>query len=110
MRTYVLIVAHAGAEDLTDQLAGTPVEFVGKSGRVRVAIVSAKAEDTYKLVVGGTEVVPAGCRANKLAAADSQSVSVGDFVHDVAGLKPGTKMSLEISAAAASESMVAVAS
>lgn len=109
MPTYVHSVAHSGSETLTDQLANTPVSRVGPSGRVQVAIQSAKAEDTYEVALeDGSVIVPEGCHANILGAADTGVLDSTAFIHDVRGLPVGAKILLTIVAAAASESRVAV--
>jgi len=109
MATYIHVIAHSGGETLTDQLDGTAVARVGPSGRVQAAVVSAKAEDTYRLYTdGGIDIIPAGSHANKLAAADLQSIDASDFIYDVRNLPVGAELRLEIIAAAASESMVGV--
>lgn len=109
MPTYVHTVAHSGGETLTDQLANTVVGSVGPSGRVQAGFASAKGEDTFELrLEDGTIIVPAGCHANVLAAADLMSIGSNEFVHDVRALPVGEKMLLTIVAAGASETMSAI--
>jgi len=109
MATYVATIVHSGAETVNDQLSGTAVARVGPSGRVQAAFGCSKAETTARLYTAeGIDIIPDGSHPNIMGAADTYRISGNDFIYDVSGLPPGTHLLLELVAAAASESTVAV--
>lgn len=110
MPTYVHTVAHSGAETINGQLDGTAVAKVGPSGVVKAAFGGSKAETTavLKLREGGREIIPPGSHPNVLGAADSISIQSLDFIYEERGLPPGAEIELEIVAAAAAESSIAI--
>lgn len=109
MPTYVHTIAHSGAETISDQLSGTAVARVGPTGRVQAAFAAAKAENTARLYTAeGIDIIPDGSHPNIMGAADTYKISGNDFIYDVSGLPPGAELLLELVAAAASESSVAV--
>jgi hypothetical protein len=109
MPTFVKSRIAAGAETVTDQLAGTAVAFAGPTGRVRAGAMSVLSTTTLTLKGrnSGIEIVPKGSFAVAQAI-----TAIGDKIGDVmiyeGFVKPGEPLELEIIAAAATTTFVAV--
>lgn len=110
MATYYHEMVHSGAETLTNQLAGTAVATVGSTGTVRASFAASDASNTATLKVRdtGQEIIPSGSHPNVQAAANAQTMDAQDFVYQASGLPAGANLDLEVVAAAASSSTVAV--
>jgi hypothetical protein len=109
MPTFVKARIAAGAETVTDQLAGTAVAFAGPSGRVRAGALSVLSTTTLTLKGrnSGKEICPKGTTA-----VASALTAIGDKIGDVmiyeGFVTPGEPLELEIVAAAATTTLVAV--
>ena len=110
MATYYHEMVHSGAETLTNQLQGTAVYTVGASGTVRASFASSDATNvaTLKVRDSGQEIIPSGSHPNVQAAANAQTQNAQDFVYQASGLQPGANLDLEVVAASAGSSVVAV--
>lgn len=102
-------MVHTGAETLNDQLSGTAVAFAGPQGRVRAAYVSSDGTSTATLKgrESGKEVIPATSHAAQKAIA-GWGDSIGEqFIYE-GFVNPGEPLDLQVVAATASTSAVAV--
>jgi hypothetical protein len=109
MPTFVQSRIAAGAETVTDQLAGTAVAFAGPTGRVRAGAISVVT--TTKILLkgrnSGKEIIP-----NNSFAVASALTALGDKIGDVmiyeGFVDPKEPLELTIVAAAATTTFVAV--
>lgn len=108
-KTYVHEMVHTGAETLNDQLAGTAVAFAGKTGRVRAAYGSSDGTSTATLKgrESGLEIIPATSHALQRTLADYGDTVSRGFIYE-GQVKPGEALDLQVVAASASTSAVAV--
>lgn len=109
MATYVHEMVHSGAETLNDQLAGTAVAFAGPTGVVEAAYAGSDGTSTATLKgrESGLEVIPSGSHALQRTLADYGD-TLGQGFFYAAKVKPGEPLDLQVVAATASTSAVAV--
>lgn len=83
-KTLVVSDTSGGAGTSTDQLAGTAVEFAGKSGRVRAFFISTLTTTTAVLKgsKSGKEIIPSGCNPNVVGPITAQAGDANAFVFD----------------------------
>lgn len=110
MATFYKEFVSSGAETLTNQLSGTAVYTVGSSGTVKASFGATEGTNTCTLKVRdtGQEIIPSGSAPNVIQAATALSMNAQDFVYQASGLPAGANLDLEIVAAAAGTSMIAV--
>jgi hypothetical protein len=110
MATFYKEFVSSGAETLTNQLSGTAVYTVGSSGTVKASFGASEGSNTATLKVRdtGQEIIPSGSAPNVQAAANTLGMDAQDFVYQASGLPSGANLDLEIVAAAAGTSMIAV--
>lgn len=109
MRTFVHEIVHSGAETVVDQLNGTPVARVGGSGKVRAAFKATDGTNTASLVgrSSGKIVIAPGSHAGAEVIAELKAQKE-DFIYETSGLEIGEELDLEVVAASASSTLVAV--
>jgi len=95
--TYNHAVTSGGAGTSADQLAGTAVEFAGKTGRVRVSFVSTLTTTTATLKgsKSGKEIVPSGSHALCTGAITALANDVNHFIYD-GFVDPGERLDLAV--------------
>ena len=108
-KTYVHEMVHAGAETLNDQLSGTAVAFAGPTGVVRASFAASDGTNTATLKgrESGLEVIPSGSHAAQRTLADVGDTMVRGFIY-TGRVRPNEPLDLQVVAAAASTSVVAV--
>lgn len=109
MPTFVQDRISAGAETVTDQLAGTAVAFAGPTGHVSAAAVCTLATTTLLLKgrVSGKEVIPNGSSAVVSGALTALDLTSIHFIYE-GDVQPGEPLELQITAAAACTTLVGV--
>lgn len=107
--TYVKGFTHTGAETVSNQLSGTAVERAGKTGLVRAAFLSTLFTTTATLrgKTSGKSVIPPGSNAGPKALTDQGDAMGEQFIYE-AFVDPGEELDLQVVAAAAATSLVAV--
>lgn len=107
--TYVKGFTHSGAETLTNQLNGTAVQKAGSSGLVRAAFVSTLFTTTATLrgKKSGKSIIPPGSNAAPKALTDQGDGLCQQFIYE-AFVEPDEELDLQVVAAAAATSLVAV--
>lgn len=107
--TYVHEMVHTGAETLNDQLAGTAVAFAGRSGLVRATYAGSDGTSTATLKgrTSGKEIIPAGSHALQRTLADYGDTLARGWLYE-GRVNPGEPLDLQVVAATASTSAVAV--
>jgi len=95
--TYNHAVTSGGAGTSADQLAGTAVEFAGKTGRVRASFVSTLTTTTATLKgsKSGKEIIPAGSHALTHGAITALGGDVNTFIYD-GFVEPGERLDLSV--------------
>lgn len=108
-KTYVHEMVHSGAETLNDQLAGTAVAFAGPTGIVRAAYAGSDGTSTATLKgrESGLEIIPSGSHALQRTLADYGDTLARGFIY-MGRVKPNEALDLQVVAATASTSAVAV--
>lgn len=110
--TYIKIRTAAGAETVTDQLAGTAVAFAGPRGIVRAAALATVKTHTF-LLKGrntGREIIPNGSAPQGVIGSTSYTNGMLDaqaFIFE-GRVQPGEPLELTIVAAAAGDAFVGV--
>lgn len=109
MPTYVHEMVHSGAETLNDQLAGTAVATAGRNGHVRAAYFGSDGTSTATLKgrFSGKEIIPSGSHACQMTLADMGQGVANQFIYE-GFVNPGEELDLQVVAATASTSAVAV--
>lgn len=107
--TFVQDRISAGAETVTDQLAGTAVAFAGPTGRVVAAAVCTLATTTILLKgrLSGKEIIPNGSSATVAGALTALHLDASDFIYEGV-VDPNEPLELQITAAAACTTLVGV--
>lgn len=107
--TFVKARIAAGAETVTDQLAGTAVAFAGPTGHVSAAFVSTLTTTTALLKGrnSGKEIIPNGSISGAKGALTALTVETIDFIYE-GMVNPNEPLELTIVAAAATTSLVGV--
>src|SRR5688500_2817179 len=102
-------MVHSGAETINDQLAGTAVAFAGQTGIVRASFAASDGTNTATLKgrESGLEVIPSGSHAAQRTLADVGDTMAKAFYYQ-GRVKPGEPLDLQVVAATASTSVVAV--
>lgn len=102
-------MVHTGAETLNDQLAGSAVAFAGRSGRIRAAYFGSDGTSTATLKGrnSGKEIIPTGSHCCQMTLADYGQGLVNQFIYE-GFVDPGEPLELQVVAATASTSAVAV--
>lgn len=95
--TYNHAVTSGGAGTSSDQLAGTAVEFAGKTGRVRAAFVSTLTTTTATLkgAKSGKEIIPSGSHAIASGAITALANGTQHFIYD-GFVDPGERLDLAV--------------
>lgn len=109
MATYVHEMVHSGGETLTNQLDNTAVARAGISGKIRAAFVGTDGTNTATLKgrTSGREVIPSGSHASVRGATTAVGPNASDFYY-VGEVDPNEELDLEVIAATASTSVVAI--
>lgn len=108
-KTFIHLRTSAGAETVTDQLAGTAVALAGPTGNVRAGFVSTLTT-TEVLLKGrnsGIEIIPNGCNAPVSGALTALDLNANHFVFE-GRVQPNEPLELQIVAGGACSTLVGV--
>lgn len=108
MPAYIHLRTSSGAETVTDQLAGTPVNVAGRTGRVKAAVVSTLT--TTRITLKGRKSGRAICDNTftpVTGALTALDLNANHFIFE-GQVEPGEELDLEVVAAAAASTLIGV--